>query len=411
MLLAMAEPLKPTMLTRILLLILLSPLSLIAQEKDASLVLISLDGFRHDYLEKYQPPHLLKLRAEGSSTQAMRPSYPSKTFPNHLSIVTGLTPGHHGIIHNEFYDTEREAEYAMGKGSEDASWLKGIPLWNLAKLHGLKSATYFWPESEARYGGMQPDFYMPFSQNSPYEGRVEQILEWLSYPKHARPQFVAGYFSLVDSIGHDFGPDAPQTRDAVLYVDSLIGKLVDGIDKLDYQVNLVVVSDHGMINIERDKAIFWEKLDAFEHMHMVNGYTQLMLYNDKQKPLHKIKQTLLSQSSGRYTLLERTEIEKKYDNSSLTSLPDLMLEAIPPYSFINEDDKDERFGAGTHGFDPLLYPEMGALFIARGPAFKKGLMVPQFQNIHLYPMMAEVMGITPITEIDGKTAVLGDILK
>ena len=190
--------------------------------KEQTVVLISIDGMRWDYIEKHGAPNLKAMAAKGVRAQKLMPVYPTKTFPNHISIITGLLPVNHGIVDNNFCDKARKNEcYSMGKGMRDSTWVNGIPLWNLAKMQGLKSATYFWPESDARFNGMTPDYYFHYSKYSEYQGRVDQIIQWLSLPKAQRPRFVASYFSLVDSMGHEFGPDAPQTRDAVKQLDEL----------------------------------------------------------------------------------------------------------------------------------------------------------------------------------------------
>lgn len=192
--------------------------------KEQTVVLVSIDGLRWDYIEKHGAPNLKAMAERGVRAQKLIPVYPTKTFPNHISIITGLLPVNHGIVDNSFCDKARKNDcYSMGKALGDSTWVKGIPLWNLAKMQGLKSATYFWPESDALFNGMTPDYFYHYSKYSDYQSRVDQIIQWLSLPKAQRPRFIASYFSLVDSMGHEFGPDAPQTRDAVKQLDELMG--------------------------------------------------------------------------------------------------------------------------------------------------------------------------------------------
>nr|WP_232365005.1 ectonucleotide pyrophosphatase/phosphodiesterase [Salinimonas marina] len=176
-------------------------------------VLISLDGFRHDYIEQHQASELARIARQGVRAKRLTPVFPANTFPNHLSLITGLLPANHGVVNNEFLDKQRPedngyARYHMGKGYKDSSWLQGVPLWTLAELQGKKTASYFWPEADARFFGTTPTYHYHYSKHADYQQRIDQIVSWLQLPAIARPQFVAGYFSLIDTIGHDYGPIA-----------------------------------------------------------------------------------------------------------------------------------------------------------------------------------------------------------
>ena len=194
-------------------------------------ILVSLDGFRYDYAKRYHANHLLALAAQGASApRGMLPSYPSITFPNHYTIVTGLYPGHHGIVANTFMIRrgKRSTATAMPKAVADGSWYGGTPLWVLAEQQGMRSASFFWVGSEADIQGWRPSYYLKF-ESFPNAKRVEQILAWLHLPPEQRPHFITLYFSDTDTAGHQYGPDSPQVADAVNELDSEIGKLVDGI--------------------------------------------------------------------------------------------------------------------------------------------------------------------------------------
>lgn len=183
-------------------------LSAFAAPEPPTVVLMSLDGFRWDYIDKYDAPNLREIARNGVRAEQMRPAYPTKTFPNHLTLITGLYPVHHGIVDNNFCDKARQQCYRMGMGKEDATWISGVPLWNLAESNGMRAAAYFWPESDARINDTTPSYYYPYSKHAEYEARIDQIIEWLKLPPAARPQFIASYFSLVDTMGHKFGPDS-----------------------------------------------------------------------------------------------------------------------------------------------------------------------------------------------------------
>ncbi|EKE72357.1 ectonucleotide pyrophosphatase/phosphodiesterase [Gallaecimonas xiamenensis] len=374
-----------------------------------SVVMISLDGFRWDYIEKHGASNLAAMAQQGVRAEQMRPAYPTKTFPNHLSLITGLYPSHHGIVDNHFCDKGRQQCYALGDGGKDSTWLKGMPLWNLAELNGLKAATYFWPESDAQYGGMTPSYFYHFSQQSDYHDRVSQIIDWLKLPANKRPQFVAGYFSLVDTMGHRFGPDAPQTHEAVQLVDGLIGELRERIQKEVAQpVNLVIVSDHGMTAVDPKAAVDYRQLPISGDFKVVNASTRLMLYAKPGVDAVAIaRQKAKLQQDPRFVVRSDAELaERHYVDSP--RIADIILELAAPRFFTDKDLKD-RHGGGNHGYS--YTKDMGALFVAEGPAFKKGVTLAPFDNIDVYPMVAKVLGIPLLAPIDGEITPLLPALK
>ncbi|MFC3031585.1 ectonucleotide pyrophosphatase/phosphodiesterase [Pseudoalteromonas fenneropenaei] len=370
-------------------------------------VLISLDGFRWDYIEKFAAKNLAAIADKGVRAKRMQPVYPTKTFPNHLSMVTGLLPVNHGIIDNEFCDSARQLQcYQMGMGKTDSSWVSGIPLWNLVKMNGLKSATYFWPESEARINGMVPDYYYYYSQHADYSQRVEQIMQWLRLPNGLRPTFVAGYFSLVDTIGHRYGPDSEQTKQAVLELDALIGLLYADLQTLPFAVNLVIVSDHGMAQIDPKKAISYPSLPISNRWLVKNSESRLLLYAKSDAKVDKAKQIelLKAAAKGRFKVLSDEQLAAlHYQNSS--RIPDIILETQPPRVFKGNEKLTDL---GIHGY--VDADTMDAIFIAAGPAFKTGLVLPVVENLDVYPTLAQVMGLTLFNQPDGDGATLAPAL-
>ncbi len=216
-------------------------------------ILVSLDGFRYDYPKLYHATHLLALATQGASApDGMIPSYPSVTFPNHYTIVTGLYPEHHGIVANSFYDPARKGTYSYRDNNTvtDGAWYGGTPLWVVAEQQGMRSASFFWVGSEADIQGVRPSYYLKFDGSFPNAKRVEQVLAWLRLPPEQRPHFITLYFSDTDTAGHQYGPDSPQVADAVHELDNEIGKLADGIKDSNLPVDLIVVADHGMAKVE-----------------------------------------------------------------------------------------------------------------------------------------------------------------
>ncbi|KZN35267.1 hypothetical protein N480_19680 [Pseudoalteromonas luteoviolacea S2607] len=366
---------------------------------EQSVVLISLDGFRWDYIEKHDAKNIAQIANKGVRASHMRPVYPTKTFPNHLSIITGLLPSNHGIIDNYFCNKRREECYKMGTGLKDSTWLNGVPLWNLAELQGVKAATYFWPESDARFNGRTPSYFMHYSKHGSYQKRVDQILAWLQLESTQRPRFVAGYFSLVDDMGHDFGPDAKETYDAVQLVDKLIGQLWARLQsEVDYDVNLVLVSDHGMVSVEPNKTIVLSELDFdFDDFEVKNGTTRVHLY---KKPhanvdIEKLKAYFTKVGAERFEVLSHDVLKARGVTIDDTTA-EIIIEATPPYGF---GTNKKITAKGAHGYP--YSKDMAAMFVAHGPAFKQGLMLPEVNNLDIYPTVANILGLQLLSKVDG----------
>src|SRR6202789_919076 len=216
-------------------------------------IMVSLDGFRYDYPKRYHADHLLPLAAQGASApDGMIPAYPSITFPNHYTIVTGLYPEHHGIVANTFYDPARREIYSYKdpQSVTDGTWYGGIPLWVLAEQQGMRSACFFWVGSEADIQGFRPTFYLKYDAKFPNEKRVDQVLAWLHLAPEQRPHLITPYFSDTDTAGHRYGPDSPEVAAAVHELDGEIGRLMDGIKESKLPVDLIVLADHGMVKVD-----------------------------------------------------------------------------------------------------------------------------------------------------------------
>jgi len=382
-------------------LLLISPLAFAAKEQ--TVVMISIDGLRWDYIEKHGAPNLKAMGEQGVRAQKMQPVYPSKTFPNHISVITGLLPVNHGIVDNKFCDKARNNEcYSMGKGQKDSTWVRGTPLWNLVKMHGLKSAVYFWPESDARFNGMTPDYYFHYSKQGDYQDRIDQIVQWLSLPQAQRPRFVASYFSLVDSMGHEFGPDAVQTRDAVHKLDALVGQLRTRLSKLSQDINLVIVSDHGMAQVDPEQSIIVSSLPKDDNFIIVNTGPRLLIYtkSDAQNAdIDAYKARLQKAAKGRYSVLSSEQLNGYHYNSG-SRVGDIVVQTNAPAVFSNGTKAPYL---GTHGY--AYSDDMAASFIATGPAFKQGMSIELVNNLDIYPVLAKVMGLKLMSKVDsdGKT--------
>ncbi|WP_077342044.1 ectonucleotide pyrophosphatase/phosphodiesterase [Pseudocolwellia agarivorans] len=360
-------------------------------------ILLSIDGFSNDYLQRFKPKNILMLAEGGVKAKSLTPVFPSKTFPNHISIVTGNYPATHGVIHNSFYNRALDKNYKLGLGKEDPNWLRSPTLWSIAEQNEIKTAIYFWPESEINTTEYKPTYVKPYKHNTPNEQRFNQIVEWLKMPVNERPSLVLGYFSTIDSAGHDYGTSSQELKKAIDELDYLLGQFITNLKhNLDYEVNIVLVSDHGMTNISPKTILYNHLFEGMGDVRIVDGQTQLFIYLPE---VDKTKEaTLVSTIKSRLTPLEKASVNV-YDfvnypkhwhfNTRSSVMPNVVLEVLPPYVF----GKPREKGNATHGYNPKLTSELDAIFIANGPSFKKGLIIEPFENIYVFPMMLSLLGL------------------
>lgn len=374
-------------------------------------VLVSLDGFRWDYAKRYGATHLLALGKQGVwAPEGMLPSFPSLTFPNHFTIVTGLYPEHHGIVANSFYDETRHAKYAISDEAAvtDGSWYSGVPLWSLAESQGMRSACFFWPGSEAKIAGFQPTYYLHFNNKIDDTARIEQVLAWLALPPADRPHFITLYYSEPDHEGHEFGPDAPETRAAVLKVDRLVGKLKSGLDKTGLPINLIVVSDHGMAKEQGD----WINLDQFAELSNFDSVGPLLYPRTDADAEHAYNQ--LKQASAQFVAYRRANVPADLDFSENPREGDPVVIATGPYAIRahapSQDQQDHAPTVGMHGFDPHKMPEMKASFYAEGPDIVRGRTLRPFENVNIYPWIAHILALKA-PKTDGSLNILAGTLR
>ncbi|MGA7624778.1 MAG: ectonucleotide pyrophosphatase/phosphodiesterase [Candidatus Acidiferrales bacterium] len=398
------------------------------QQAKHYVILVSLDGFRYDYPQKYDAKNLIELGARGASApEGMIPAYPSITFPNHYTIVTGLYPEHHGIVANTFYDPARKQVYSYREPQTvtDGSWYGGTPLWVLAEQQGMRAACFFWPGSEADIQGTRPSYYMKYDAKYPNDKRVEEVLEWLQLPPERRPHFVTLYFSDVDSVGHAHGPDGPEEAAAVHQVDQEIGSLEAGLAKLKLPVDVIVVADHGMISVEGA----WIDLDQYFDTSLLeksedsliyakSGADAAMIYdglNGKSDKFRAYRRGLMPES------LHFDGNPREGDPIVVPTGPYLIRVSEPPAPPAGAAGNAMAGGhgnappVGAHGYDAAHMPEMKAIFYAAGPDIRSGATVPPFENVNVYPLIAHILKLDisnlKTGPIDGKLTVLQGVLK
>ncbi|MBP4136712.1 alkaline phosphatase family protein [Flavobacterium geliluteum] len=386
--------------------LLLSTLSYSQSSKNSYVVLVSMDGFRWDYAKKFHLQNLKQIAQLGVHAKSMRPSYPSKTFPNHYAMVTGLYPDHHGIINNVFYDATLNESFSLStKAKNDSRFYGGNPIWNVAEQQGVKAASFFWPGSDLDQ--KRPSIYKNYDGKIPYETRIDTIVKWLSLPEKERPHLVTLYFDEPDHTGHTYGPLSPENKKMILKMDSIIGQLTSKLDRLAIgkEINLIIVSDHGMADISDDKKIAvldYLKPDWLDYKTVINPIMSLQAkpgYQDSiAKALKKVPHIKFWRAG---------QLPKRLHYGTNPRVHDFVIEAEKGYSLVSKNTQNIK--GGTHGYDNKQ-KDMQAIFYAKGPAFKENKEVGSFQNIAIYPLIAHILDLK-IEEVDGKLSEVKKVLK
>ena len=363
-------------------------------------VMLSLDGFRWNYSQKANTPNLDRIAEIGVRAESLRPCFPTKTFPNHYSIATGLYPDNHGIVLNDFYDSAMDASYSPGnrESVENGNFYGGEPIWVTAENQGVITASFFWVGSEAPVKGVQPTYWKKYEHKFPFTQRVDSVIAWLCLPEEKRPHLITWYMDEPDSKGHQLGPDNPELMPVISYLDSLVGDFMFKLNRLEIgpDVNFIVTSDHGMGQISPDRVVRLTDFINLDHINRINGSNPVYClsaspgYNEEiWNKLNNIEH-INSWKHGQ--LPERLH----YGTNSRTG--DFVVAADSSWS-VTINSNPQRFSGGTHGFDNNN-KDMHAIFYAVGPAFKTGYLQPTFNNIDIYPLIAEIMCLKPAT-VDG----------
>ena len=363
-----------------------------------TVLLVSLDGFRADYIQRPGAVRLRQLAARGVRAERMVPAFPSKTFPNHYTIITGLRPEHHGIVANSIWDDVIGKKFTISDTAvtHDPRWWGGEPLWVTVEKQGKRAASYFWVGSDIVIAGRRPTWWKTYDGRVPNDERVRTVLEWLALPADSAPAFVSTYFSNTDDAGHKYGPDAPQTDSAIAEVDRAVGALVDGIAArgLSNRVDVVVVSDHGMTALASDRVIYLDdyidltKVDIVD-ITPVGAISPKGGYEDEAY-------RRLSGAHPHMQVYRKGEVPARFHFNANPRITRLVTVADEGWTMTTHASA-QRNGlpkGGTHGYDNFL-PSMGALFVAAGPDFREGVVVPPFQNIHVYDLLASIIGVKP----------------
>ncbi|MBK9290704.1 MAG: alkaline phosphatase family protein [Bacteroidetes bacterium] len=375
------------------------------------LVVLSMDGFRWDYLEKARTPNLDEIAKSGVRAERFIPSFPTTTFANHYTMATGLRPSKHGIVANSFYDPLTDRYFnrpGNRKSVEDGTFYGGEPIWVTAELQGIRTATCFWVGSEADVKGIRPTYWKLYQHNMPFADRIDTVLYWLGLPESRRPQLVMWYMDEPDSKGHRLGPENDSLIPLIERLDSLVGVFHARLKALPFydQINIIVVSDHGMAQLNPDKKVV---LDHFVDTTAIIGFdggSPVMNFRIKPGRLEEFLDQLARVPNIRYW--KRGHAPAYLEAGDHPRLHDVTVLADNGYTLSWSGERWRLRGA--HGYDNTN-PDMHGIFLAKGPAFlNDGYTKKPFHNIHLYQLMAEILGLQP-AQTDGSRDSIHDLLK
>ena len=384
------------------------------QQSRPYLILISIDGFRWDYMDRYPTPNMDRIAATGTKAERLLPVFPTLTFPNHYSIATGLYPDHHGLVANDFPDSERDIWYSLKKREtvEDRRFYAGEPIWVTAETQGMVAASFFFVGTEAPVKGVYPTHWRSFDKKITGEDRVDQVLAWLAEPEQNRPHIYTLYFEDVDDYSHRYGPDSEENIEAISRVDSYIGRLLDGLEKLPFtdEVNIILLSDHGQgAYLEDQQAYLLADHVNLDDTAIIEGGSYLFLHLDRDEPDRAADIVATVNNSwkhGHAYLPEDTPAQWHVGNNP--RFPDVILMPEAGYAVLSTEGKAGKINAGDHGWAPED-PAMHGFFVACGPNIAPGLSLGPVSNIDVYPLMLSILGLDAPEIMDGNASHLAAV--
>lgn len=382
-----------------------------------TVILIAVDGFRYDYFEKYQPKTLNQLARKGVKAKWLIPSFPTKTFPNHYTVATGLYPANHGLVENNVFDFG--VVFTMSKREEvqNPRWWLGEPIWVTAEKQGQKAASFFFPGTEAPIGGIRPSIFQVYNGRVPNEMRVDKILSYLDLPAKKRPTMLTLYFSDVDDAGHEFSPDSEEVKYSVHNVDRYIERLMNGLKarKIDKKVNLIIFSDHGMATYYPKNGVYLDDLFNFELTERIIWTSEIVQIFPKENRANEIIEKLKNIKNASCWL--KKDIPERFNYRHGARVAPIICSANEGWLLTSrkrhqdwlESLDDAERPRGAHGYDNQI-PSMRAIFLAHGGAFKRGFVAEPFENVEIYNLMCKILGLNPAKN-DGNFENVKDLLR
>jgi predicted AlkP superfamily pyrophosphatase or phosphodiesterase len=417
-----SQPRRPRALLALALNLLAAPLLLTACEtaphavqtqaaqQPVPVILVSLDGFRADYIQRGLTPNLARLARTGVTTTGMHPSFPSITFPNHYTLVTGDRPDRHGIVGNTMTDPAMPGvTFRMSAKNVTANarwWDEATPIWVTAERHGLRTATMFWPGSDVAIDDVRPTDWLPYDNDMTSDDRTEKLLSWFDVSPDQRPRFATLYLNAVDSAGHEGGPDSPDVRAALAEVDEAVGRLIAGLQARHITANVVIVADHGMAAVGAGQSIALSDLMPKRDVTLVTGGAYAGI--DPRAGADAVVARALLGRHAHMQCWRKADVPARFAYGRNPRVPAFVCLADVGWTIDADHTVPHHPHKGTHGYDPMA-PEMQALFIAHGPAFDGGRMIAPFDNVDVYPLLMHLLGLPPEPD-DGTIAPFTPVL-
>jgi predicted AlkP superfamily pyrophosphatase or phosphodiesterase len=374
-------------------------------------ILISFDGFRWDYLNRSISPNLEKIRENGVSALSLRPAFPSKTFPNHQSIITGMYTENHGIISNHFYDKATNKWFSMSDTASvrDPRWYLGEAFWETAERNGITTASYFWPGSELSLASRRPTYFKNYVHEKPYIERIEGVIEWLKLPYKKRPHFITLYFDDTDTHGHNYGTNSIELNESIKRLDNFTGILLQKLEEINLKdsVNVIIVSDHGMTDTPKENVINIENIISNKEIKFYDD-GPFMRIDAPSNSLNEVYSTLKSHEKNFKTYMIE-ELPGSFYYKKNHMIGSIILIADIGWSLIT-NRKSQYAPKANHGYDNN-HIDMHGIFIASGPSFKKNYKTGTVWNVDIYPLLCKIFNIIPNSDIDGDLERIEFILK
>ncbi len=371
-------------------------------------VVVSFDGFRHDYMEMFDTPNFDRVAAGGARADGLIPVFPSLTFPAHYSIATGLYPGTHGLVANTFHDRELDRTYSLSDREtvEDGRWYGGEPIWVTAEKQGMVSAAFYFVGSEADVQGIRPSYWKRFDPIIPNEVRVDTVLTWLSLAEEQRPHLVSLYFAEADYAGHRFGPgDSPELAGAVGQVDRALGRLLDGLDALPHgdRVFVVLVSDHGMSDVRPEGHYALDEIADLSGARLTSGGSVGILFVEEGEERIEELRAQLDAGMPNAKVYRSHEAPARLHLNGHPRFGDLVV--VPEEGYTIGIGPRRGSSRGMHGWDPG-FRSMHGIFLVKGPGIEAGTRLPRIEGVDIYPFMARVLELEPAEGIEGDPGAL-----
>jgi predicted AlkP superfamily pyrophosphatase or phosphodiesterase len=362
-----------------------------------TVLLVSIDGYRADYLQRHLSPTLQAMAADGVHAPYMTPSFPSLTFPNHYALVTGKVPDHHGVVNNTMRDSTLGRFSMSSDAARDGRWWDGAePVWVTIHRAGLRSGTMFWPGTEAEIRGVRPDYYLRFDGKKTPDQRVDQVLAWLGLPTAQRPQFLTLYFDGVDHQGHLHGPDSPEVNNAIVEVDQAMARLIAGLRqrRLFDNLDIVVVSDHGMAATPASQVLFVDDIVDPATVDVVATGT-LAGFDPREGSTFAAPSAKLLARHEHMQCWRKADIPPRLNYGTHVRVPAIVCLLDDGWQITTRASfaaRTEPLSLGQHGYDNAD-PHMRALFVAHGPSFRRGVTVAPFANVDVYFLLMKLLGV------------------